>query len=299
MSQNPDCTNVVQPQLSIVESQLAEIQQYHVDNLALRAGIRWRELGELSPGYLKRTVATRSSRHLIPPLRHPINHTISSTRDEMLDAAAIFYSQLYSPDPIDYTAMDNLLDSLPEDLHLSEIDHQFITSPITYDELLEEVSRCPQRSSPGVDGLPYELLNLLFRHPACREIALAVYNNALTVGIFPPSWQETCVSLLPKKGDLSDLKNWRPISLINTDAKVFTRILIARIINLAKSLITPFQSGFVRGRFIADNGLLMKLVMDHARNSHSQSIGLMLDQEKAYDRWCTVCQICSLVLNCV
>ncbi|KAG0820298.1 hypothetical protein G6F18_012499 [Rhizopus arrhizus] len=37
MSQNPDCTNVVQPQLSIVESQLAEIQQYHVDNLALRA----------------------------------------------------------------------------------------------------------------------------------------------------------------------------------------------------------------------------------------------------------------------
>ncbi|KAG1445074.1 hypothetical protein G6F55_012092 [Rhizopus delemar] len=224
MSQNPDCTNVVQPQLSIVESQLAEIQQYHVDNLALRT------------------------------------------------------------DPIDNTAMDNFLDSLPEDLHLSEIDRQLITSPITYDELLEEVSRCPQRSSPGVDGLPYELLNLLFRHPACREIVLAVYNNALTVGIFPPSWQETCVSLLPKKGDLSDLKNWRPISLINADVKAFTRILNARIINIAKSLITPFQTGFVHGRFIADNGLLMKLVMDHARNSHSQSIGLMLDQEKACDK---------------
>jgi hypothetical protein len=47
------------PQLSIVESQLASIQQYHTETLALRAGIRWRKQGELSAGYLKRTAAQR------------------------------------------------------------------------------------------------------------------------------------------------------------------------------------------------------------------------------------------------
>jgi hypothetical protein len=51
-----------------------------------------------------------------------------------------------------------------------------------------------------------------------------------------------------------------------------------------ESLINPYQTGFVRGRFIADNGLLMKLVMEHARNTRSSAIGLLLDQEKAYDR---------------
>lgn len=93
-----------------------------------------------------------------------------------------------------------------------------------------------------------------------------------------------CVCLLAKKGLLDSLKNWRPISLINTDAKVFTRILSSRLISSASSLITPYQTGFVGGRFISDNGLLMKLVMEQARLSSSSSIGLLLDQEKAYDR---------------
>ncbi|CEP07973.1 hypothetical protein [Parasitella parasitica] len=53
------------------------------------------------------------------------------------------------------------------------------------------------------------------------------------------------------------------------DAKVFIRILSSR---------------FVRGQFIADNSLLMKLMMEHARKFKSSSIDLLLDQEKAYDR---------------
>jgi hypothetical protein len=101
---------------------------------------------------------------------------------------------------------------------------------------------------------------------------------------FPKFWQETSVSLLLKKGDLSDLKNWRPISLINIDGKVFTHILNLCITRHAHSLITPYQTAFLHGRFIADNELLMKLLMEHARQSKSQAIGLLLDQEKAYDR---------------
>ncbi|KAG2195513.1 hypothetical protein INT47_002709 [Mucor saturninus] len=69
----------------------------------------------------------------------------------------------------------------------------------------------------------------------------------------------------------------------NTEAKVFTRILSSRMIITASKLINPYQTGFFRGRFIADNGLLMKLVMEQARISSSSGIGLLLDQEKTYD----------------
>ncbi|KAG0739956.1 hypothetical protein G6F23_008599 [Rhizopus arrhizus] len=47
-----------------------------------------------------------------------------------------------------------------------------------------------------------------------------IYNTALAAGSFPSSWQDLRVRLLPKKGDLSTLKNWRPISLINCDCVI-------------------------------------------------------------------------------
>lgn len=92
------------------------------------------------------------------------------------------------------------------------------------------------------------------------------------------------MTLLPKEGDLSNLGNWRPISLINTDVKVFTRLINDRIKHHLERCISPFQTGFMPERFIADNGLILSLVRENTRSTTSSAIGLMLDQEKAYDR---------------
>ncbi|KAI8643460.1 hypothetical protein BD408DRAFT_342430, partial [Parasitella parasitica] len=129
------------------------------------------------------------------------------------------------PDAIDPQAISDLLDSLPTSLRLSDAAAQSVVAPITFEDLAEAFARAPDKSSPGKDGLPYQLVQLIVLHPGCREITLANFNNALSFADIPPSWLESCVSLLPKKGTLDLLKNWRPIALINTDAKVFTRIL--------------------------------------------------------------------------
>lgn len=271
------------PQLRVVQDQLTSLQQYHVKNLALKAGIRWRIKGELSAGYLKRTAQARLSKSSIPPLHHPSLDRLCSTKDEMLDEAFVFYDKLYSPDPVDPNAVASLLNSLPQSAQISESDSRMLLEPITLIELIEAFSRCPRTSSPGPDGLPYEVVRLIVLNPSCQDIALQVFNDALLHGKFPPSWLATSVCLLPKKGDLSDLRNWRPIFLINTGAKVFTRILNTRFLQTTDSLINPYQSGFVRGRFIADNGLLMKLVLEHVRSTNFPAIALLLDQEKAYD----------------
>ncbi|KAG0820803.1 hypothetical protein G6F19_012268 [Rhizopus arrhizus] len=284
LASNPELLSSLTPQLSVVESQLASLQQYHAETLALRAGIRWREQGEISAGYLKRTVSQRQTRQIMKQLVHPTTGALCCTSNEMLDAAVQFYSNLYSPEPIDNSAIDDLLSAIPDSLRLSDSNQRFLTNSFTHDDLIEGVSRCPRRSSPGLDGLPYEILHLIFIHPASKDLVLQVYNDALSKGVFPPSWFSTSVSLLPKKGDLKDLKNWRPISLINADAKVFTRLFNSRIVKCAQKLVTPYQAGFLRGRFIADNGLLMKLIMEHARLTSSDAVGLLLDQEKAYDR---------------
>ncbi|KAG1037204.1 hypothetical protein G6F43_012909 [Rhizopus delemar] len=130
----------------------------------------------------------------------------------------------------------------------------------------------------------YVFLNLIFKHPNYSDLVLRVYNDALSNGISPKSWLETCVCLLPKKGDLTLLKNWRPITLINCDAKVFTRMLNARLNLVVSSLISPWQSGFMKGCFIADNGILANIAIEQASIRNSDEIGLLCDQEKAYDR---------------
>ncbi|KAG1060303.1 hypothetical protein G6F41_012948 [Rhizopus arrhizus] len=219
LASNPELLSSLTPQLSVVESQLASLQQYHAETLALRAGIRWREQGEISAGYLKRTVSQRQTRQIMKQLVHPTTGALCCTSNEMLDAAVQFYSNLYSPEPIDNSAIDDLLSAIPDSLRLSDSNQRFLTNSFTHNDLIEGVSRCPRRSSPGLDGLPYEILHLIFIHPASKDLVLQVYNDALSKGVFPPSWFSTSVSLLPKKGDLKDLKNWRPISLINADAK--------------------------------------------------------------------------------
>jgi hypothetical protein len=50
------------------------------------------------------------------------------------------------------------------------------------------------------------------------------------------------------------LKNWRPLSLINSDAKLFTRLLANRFNVVLPSLINPYQTGFMPDRLISDNG---------------------------------------------
>ncbi|OAD74590.1 CCHC-type zinc finger transcription factor [Phycomyces blakesleeanus NRRL 1555(-)] len=173
-------------QLPIIERQLQQVQLERVEILALHAGKHWRENGEISTGYLKQTVAECQARKNITKLCHPITDHLHTEPDDMTEAAASFYESLYTPEPIDQLAIDDLLCHLPNDLCMS----------------------CsPQTSIPGPDGLPYEILQLIFHHHSRSQLLTQVYNDALSSGQFPSSWQTTCVSLLPKKDDLSSLKN--------------------------------------------------------------------------------------------
>ncbi|SAM07712.1 hypothetical protein [Absidia glauca] len=58
------------------------------------------------------------------------------------------------------------------------------------------------------------------------------------------------------------------------DAKVFTRLLTQRIQPICQRIVNPFQTGFVKGRFIGDNGALVKCILDDAKLVQSSAFGL-------------------------
>ncbi|EIE89191.1 hypothetical protein RO3G_13902 [Rhizopus delemar RA 99-880] len=280
-SDNSTCLNILLPE---VENKLAKLQTEIAEIDILRAGKRWIENNEKSAGYLKRTAESRNIKRNITKLVHPETGLECLDIKAKLDAASNFYSTLYSAEPIDHHDLESMLNTI--DKQVSPSDAKHIIRSISFDDILDGSRRTPHKSSPVMDGLPYEILHLIIGHPSCKSLVLEVYNDAINKALFPKSWQQTCLVLLPKTGDLTSLSNWRPISLINTDCKAFTRIMNSRIMGISSKLITRFQSGFMHNRFIGDHGFACRLIMENASKSSpiSESLGVILDQTKAYDR---------------
>jgi hypothetical protein len=87
-----------------------------------------------------------------------------------------------------------------------------------------------------------------------------------------------------KKKDVRDIANYRPITILNTDYKIFTKALSTKLSEVASKLIHEDQAGFLPGRSIFDQVKLSKLIIDYAEATGNDGIIVALDQEKAYDK---------------
>ena len=73
-----------------------------------------------------------------------------------------------------------------------------------------------------------------------------IFNQSISLGIFPDDWKCARVTLLFKAGDRNDVNNYRPISVISVVAKAFERIVYDQLYAYLEehSIICKYQSGF-------------------------------------------------------
>ncbi|KAI9327534.1 hypothetical protein BD770DRAFT_334399 [Pilaira anomala] len=167
----------------------------------------------------------REQQRQIRELVDPIDNSLHTDRLQLERIAQSFYFTLYSPSPVEAEVVQKLLDNIPAHTRISKEVGDTLLDPIKLTDIILESKRSPKKSSPGSDGLPYEILHLIMLFAPSQPVILKVYNDALEKSVFPKSWNDSIMSLLSKKGNLSDLKNYCPILLANTDYKIFTRIL--------------------------------------------------------------------------
>jgi hypothetical protein len=91
----------------------------------------------------------------------------------------------------------------------------------------QSIKRAAVGKSPGIDGLPSELYKALLRYGSKEEVLLIVvrlaglYNEMLRRENLPKEWIRGILTLIYKeKGDRQDLKNYRPLSIMNVDYKI-------------------------------------------------------------------------------
>ena len=87
-----------------------------------------------------------------------------------------------------------------------------------------------------------------------------------------------------KKKDRSQIENYRPITLLNTDYKTMTKALAVQLAFHIRSLVHPDQTGFIPKRSIFDPIKLAKTMCDYADYMEEDGAIIALDQEKAYDK---------------
>ena len=95
-------------------------------------------------------------------------------------------------------------------------------------------------------------------------------------GQFSTSQRRGIIKLIPKKGaEPYFVKNWRPITLLNSDYKIAAKAIANRLQNVLPKLIDSDQTGFFKGRFIGKKDKINRwLNKPHWCSQHSWSVNV-------------------------
>ena len=260
-------------------SELATLDSEVAKGAQVRSRIRWVEEGETSSAYFFRLEKKRSADRWISALKESDGSIVSSSTD-LCRTLSSFYSDLFTAsvtDPLSQTALlGNITSSLPSDQAALCEGH------LTLEECSVALQGMARRKAPGLDGLPMEFY-VKFWHILGSDL-VSVLNSGLDLGSLALSQRRGVISLSFKKGDRLDPRNWRPITLLNVDYKLASRVIAGRLLKVIHLVVDKDQTCGVPGRFIGENVAILRDVVDFASSSGTPVAILSLDQEKAFDR---------------
>ena len=153
---------------------------------------------------------------------------------------------------------------------------------LTPEDCLTALHGMARRKAPGLDGLPMEFY-VKFWNVLGADL-VSVLNSCCHSGCLSLSQRRGVISLSFKKGDRLDPRNWHPITLLNVDYKLASRVIAGCLLKVIHLVVDKDQTCGVPGRFIGENVALLRDVIDYASSSDTPIAILSLDQEKAFDR---------------
>ena len=209
------------------------------------------------------------------------NNKEYNEKEDILREIQSFYQNLYSSQNIPNAQIQDYLQDFNPPL-LDSTQKDSIGAFIKEEEVDLVIRNLNLNKSPGLDGITAEFYQE-FR-PQLVPILTELYNNSLLQGYLPKSFKQSIITLIFKnKGSPDEIRNWRPISLLNLDYKILTKTITLRLKNTIANIINEFQS-CGPNRSIINNALNLKSIIKYIRQNDQNYAIISLDQEKAFDR---------------
>lgn len=265
-------------ELSKLQLELDEIYTHKARGAFVRSRAKWLEEGEQNSHYFFNLEKYHSNLNTINKLN--IDGDLTSNFDSISKYCSRFYGNLNSSN-FCQTSTSAFLDSLTvktfnEDQRLS-CDHV-----ITIEEVEDAIKSLKNNKSPGIDGLVSEFYKMFSAELA--PFLFEVFLECITKEQLTTTMTQGLITLIPKPSkDITLIDNWRPISLLNNDYKIFALIFAKRLKMVLDSIIEETQSGFMTKRHITNNIRLVIDILDYAEMLDDNAFILFLDFYKAFD----------------
>ncbi|OMJ09001.1 Transposon TX1 uncharacterized [Smittium culicis] len=263
------------------EKELLKIKKEKLDWIIIRSRSNWAEKEEKSNKYFFGLLKYREKSKTISGL-YNINNQLEKDNTEIRNIVHNYYSSLFKMGATDCNSQLSLTTCIKK--KMSNIDQKILDKKIEYNEIISAIEESPNNKSLGPDCLSFEFYKK-FKERIANHL-INIFNKEIEMQKWNTINGGSVRALIPKRGDLKDLKNYCPITLSNCDEKIYTKILTKRVQNILFKVIDRRQSGFIKGRNIFDNIYGANFLIENSKiNPHITNGYLqVLDQEKAYDR---------------
>ncbi|KAJ4440868.1 hypothetical protein ANN_10715 [Periplaneta americana] len=157
-----------------------------------------------------------------------------------------------------------------------------LTTPLTTQNILAAIKASPLNKSPGADGIPVEFY-IAFWSIIEREM-VEIMNALMTSPVIPSDICLGIMVLIPKIACPKTALDYRPITLLNSDYKIFMRCMKTRLSTIFPHVIGPHQQCLVAGRNILNATCAIRDSISVAKQNKQNHMLISLDFDHAFDR---------------
>ena len=260
--------------------ELREIRDKKLEGLKIRSRAKWIDQGEKVTKYFcnleNRNYVSKNMPHLFKK-----NGLKTETDKEILDEVSSFYENLYEAKQVKDIDLNNILnhDDIPK---LDNNESKKLEGKITKEEALNSLKNMKNNKSPGSDGFTIEFFKFFW--PDIGDLVVRAINTSFELQELSNTQKEGVIICIPKGDkDKQQLKNWRPISLLNVTYKIASSCIANRVKTVLPKLIHQDQTGFISGRYIGQNIRNIYDILHYTEKYQIPGLLLLIDFEKAFD----------------
>jgi exonuclease III len=237
----------------------------------------WLKAGDRNTAFFHTQAQARKSYNSIAEIKD--GNSTHKDFESIKRAAFNHFQNLYREEGVT-DPNSKFLEAVPS--RISPLMNQQLEAKISIQEIKEALSDMEPDKAPGPDGFTARFLQ------TCWQIVekdlykmILKSQNCQKIG---GSTNSSFLALIPKEKGAKEFNRFRPISLCNIGYKLITKVIANRLKGILPVIIPENQGGFVKGRQLADNYILVQEAIHSSHLRNEKGMVIKLDLANAFDR---------------